>query len=206
MTLTELSTAVIDITGRPDLTALTDLFIKQATLKIHQQDYFYKDLFETGLDFGSEATLQQVDIKSIIPRWRANSYLRKSDVDGTPGDFIIDIKIPQNSLDSYNIIRENVYYVSGSLLNIRSSTAFRYTLYGCFRNPDVTTVGYDAGQSFVAIDHPFAIIADAASNIFKRVGKDSEAAFFRQTVWGDGRNDKGLIGDVIMTNTTTEGN
>jgi len=202
MTLTELVNGVYAVTNRPDLVALTEQFVKQATLKLHQLDFFYKDLFETGMIFGSPEIVQQVDIKSLIPRWRANKYLRKSDASGSLGNFIEDIKVPENSLDSYNIIRDDVYYVAGDLLNIRSSTALQYVLYGCFRYPDITTLSF---SSFIAIDHPYAIINDAATSIFKRVGKDSEAALMRTLVWGDGKNDKGLAGDIIMSNTATTG-
>jgi len=202
MVLAELVSGVYAVTNRPDLVALTDQFIKQATLKLHQLDFFYKDLFETGLIFGSPETIQQVDIKSLIPRWRANKYLRKSDANGALGDFIEDIVVPENSLDSYNVIRENVYYVAGNLLNIRSDSALQYVLYGCFRYPDITSLSFD---SWIAVDHPYAIINDAASSIFKRTGKDSEAAMMRTIVWGDGKNDRGLAGDIIMSNSRTTG-
>jgi len=200
MTLTELTNSVYSITNRSDLVAITDLYVKQSTLRLHHQGFFYKDLFETGIVFPSPDFLQQIDIKSVIPRWRATNYIRKSDINGSLGDFMEDIKVFQNSIDSYNVVRDDVYYISGNLINIRSSSMLQYALYGCYRNPDLTTAGYD---SFIAIDHPYAIINDAASNIFKRIGKDSEAALYRVIVWGDGRQDKGLVGDIIASNTTT---
>jgi hypothetical protein len=50
-TLAELQADVITITNRPDLVAETLLAVKKATLKMHQLDFFYKDLVESGLVF-----------------------------------------------------------------------------------------------------------------------------------------------------------
>ena len=39
------------ITNRPDLINETKLAVKAATLKIHQSDYYYRDLIEQGIAF-----------------------------------------------------------------------------------------------------------------------------------------------------------
>jgi hypothetical protein len=197
MTLTELINSVYSVTNRPDLVAQTDLMVKQATLKLHHSDYYYRDLFETGLVFGSPAFIQQADIKSLIPRWRANKYLRKSDVSGTPGNFF-ELVSTENVLDSYSVQREDIYYNAGDILQLKSSTQIQYCFYGCYRNPDITTAGF---SSFIAVDFPFAIITDAAASIFKRTGKDSESAELRLEVWGDpSKKRRGFVDDIRDSN------
>lgn len=200
MLLSELQTEVYSLTNRPDLVAETLTAIRSATLKLHQLDYFYKDLFETAVVFDSSEYLQQLEYRSIIPRWRALKYLRKLDTSSTPnvpGTFF-EVVVPENVLDSYKIHRENVCYVAGTVIQIRSNTQFQYGLLGCYRNPVITTAGYDAGNSFIAIEHPFAIIYDAAATVFKGVGKGDEEASYRNITGM-------LIQELVNTNVRSVG-
>ena len=50
-TFAELLADVYTLTNRSDLIAETKLAVKMATLKMHQRDYFYKDIRETGIQF-----------------------------------------------------------------------------------------------------------------------------------------------------------
>jgi hypothetical protein len=176
MTLAELTQAVYDITGRSDRTAETLTGIQAATLKAHHQDYYFKDIFESGLNFGSAEFIQSLDYRALMPRWRALKYLRKYDNAGqTPGMFL-DVLIPELVLDRYKIEKTDICYVAGAYVQIKSSTQEQYYLFGCYRNPDITTGNYD---SWIALDHPFAIIYDAAATVFKAIGKDEEAAAYR---------------------------
>jgi hypothetical protein len=50
---------------------------------------------------------------------------------------------------------------------------------GCYLNPDITTAGYN---SWIAKDHPYAIVFDAAATVFKAVGKDDEASAYRTMI------------------------
>ena len=116
------------------------------------------------------------------PRWRALKYIRKLDASSSPsvpGKFF-EVIVPENVLDDYLQHKEDVCYAAGEVLQIRSSTAFQYALLGCYRNPVITTAGYDAGNSFIAIEHPYAIIYDAVATVFKTIGKSDESAAYRQ--------------------------
>lgn len=175
--LASLISDVTTITNRPDLSAETKLAVKQATLKMHQLDFFPKDLFETGLSWNPAGFLQSLDYKTIAPRFRALSYLRKYS-DGVPGTFFTLLS-PTESLDRYCINKENVCYLAGDMLEIRSGTEDRYMLFGCYLNPDVTDDGF---SSWIANEHPYAIILDAASKVFKMIGFDEQAAYYKQEV------------------------
>ena len=65
-TFSDLTSDVMTITNRPDLIAETKLAVKAATLKIHQSDYYYKDLFETGLSWDTAAYTQEVDLSLLF--------------------------------------------------------------------------------------------------------------------------------------------
>lgn len=180
MTLAELVDAVYTITGRPDRVAETSLAIKSATLKAHQSDYYYKDLCEQLLTFASSDYVQQLEYRVTIPNFRAIKYLRYFDnVSLTAGKFLT-LVTPEQVLDAtYSIERSDIYYASGAIINIKLSTQQQYLLSGFYEYPNITDVGY---SSWVALDHPFVIIYDAAATVFKAIGKDEEAAAFRTLV------------------------
>lgn len=179
MTLAELIQEVYTLTGRPDRVAETLSAIKSATLKAHQCDFFYKDIFETGVAFATSDYIQQLDYRTLLPLWRANKYFRKYDNStGTPGKFLTLIQ-PELVLDRYQVEKDDIYYLAGAYMNVKSSTQEQYFLYGCYLNPDITQAGFN---SWIAKDHPFAIVFDAAATVFKAIGKDDEAAAYRNMV------------------------
>jgi hypothetical protein len=168
---------VYTLTNRPDLVAETKLAVKAATLKMHQTDYYYKDLYETGISFLSADYVQQLEYRDLIPKWRALKYLRKSDSLGEPGDFI-SLILPEQVLDTYGQTAVNVCYMAGDLLQIRSDTKLQYALLGCYVHPTITEVGY---SSWIALDHPYAIVYEAARAIADMTGlKEDAASLLRQ--------------------------
>lgn len=179
MILAELITEVYSLTGRPDRVAETLSAIKSATLKAHQTDYYYKDIFESGISFSTSDYIQSLDYRLLLPRWRALKYLRKyAPTTNTPAKEL-DIILPDNVLDSYKVTKTDVCYVAGAYVQINSSTQESVYLMGCYINPDITEAGY---TSWIANDHPYAIIFDAAATVFKAIGKDEEAAAYRTLV------------------------
>lgn len=179
MTLAELINEVYIITNRPDRVNETASAVRSATLKAHQVDYFYKDIFETGVAFDAAAYVQQLDYRTILPQWRALKYLRKFDpTTNTPGMLIKPVE-PLNIFDDYSLQKQDVCYIAGSNLNINSSTQQQYYLLGAYMNPNVTTAGFN---SWAAIDHPWAIIYEAAALVFQAIGKDEEFTKYRQVI------------------------
>jgi len=175
MTLTELISEVYTLTNRPDLVAQTSLAVRSATLKLHQMDFFYKDLYETGVAFSSAEYLQTIEYRTLLPRYRAFKYLKKTNLAGTEQGVVFSLIIPDNVLDDYQLNRENVCYVAGDAIQIRSSTQLQYVIFGCYINPDVVTATY---SSWIALDHPFAIIFEAAASVFKAVGDTEQFAAY----------------------------
>lgn len=195
MNFSDLCSEVYTLTGRPDRVAETESAVKSATLKAHQSDYYYKDIFESGIAFTTSDYVQNLDYRALLPRWRALKYLRKYDnTSGTPGKEL-DIIVPENVFDAYKIQKQDVCYVAGAYVQINSSTQEQYYLLGCYLNPDITIATYD---SWIALDHPYAIIFDAAATVFKAIGKDEEAATYRQMV-------PEQIGMIKMSNITPVG-
>ena len=170
---------VMSLTNRPDLVAETNLAVKAATIKAHQSDDYIKDFQEFSIQFSTSDYYQNLDYKNVIPLWRKPRYIRKYDAVGSaPADFLKYVE-PEKVIDSYGSDRLDIFYVAGSNLQIRSSTKLQYILVGAYLNPTVTALGY---SSWIADDHPFAIIYEAVAIIFKTVGYDEQVAAYRQLV------------------------
>lgn len=179
MTLTELIAEVYLLTNRPDLVSQTLSAVRSATLTLHRTDFYYKDIFETAVNFPQSEYLQQIEYQSLVPRWRSLKYLRKLDASAAPavpGKFF-DIITPEEVLDTYQLERNDICYVAGIWLQIRSSTAFQYALMGCYLNP-LTGSTNGTYESWIAVDHPWAIIYAAAANVSRMIGRDKEARGF----------------------------
>ena len=168
---------VLTITKRPDREDLIKLGIRMATLKAHQSDFFPKDLFETGLQFIPPfSNLQSFEYRALIPRWRAFKYLRKFDYTTPPGAAgkLFKFIQPEELLNrDFSYEEEDVCYLAGSMIEIRSSTKDQYMLHGCYVNPDVTETSY---KSWIAEEHPMAIIAGADAYVFKQTGYSEQAS------------------------------
>lgn len=175
---TELCDEVYTLTNRPDLIAETKLAVKAATLKLHQSDLYYKDLYEIGISFSTSDYVQSLEYRTVIPKYRQLKYIRKTDAAGTPGNFL-DVITPAMAVDKYNSIREDVCYAAGELIQIKSSNLLQYILFGCYVNPDITESGYN---SWIALDHPFAVIFEAAATVYKAIGQDDQSTTFRNLV------------------------
>lgn len=186
------------IVNRPDRENLVKLGIRMATLKAHQSDFYPKDIYETGLEFqpADVSYIQSLDYNTVVPRWRSFKYLRKFDYTtppGIPGELFTFIQ-PESVLDSYKLDKENVCYIAGDKLEIRSNTEDRYLLLGCYRHPDVQEATY---SSWIANEHPGIIIAGAAAYVFQQTGyveqanaQNAEVAdqfiLLRQQITGEG--------------------
>jgi len=186
MTLAELITEVYTVTNRPDLVAETTSALRSALLKAHRWEgnYFPKDLFETGISFPTPAYFQSIDYRTIIPRWRALKYLRKYDTNSYPppgeaGKFF-EVIVPEgrSSLDSYDINKEDVCYLAGEVIQVRSCTEIQYALLGCYINPAAGATD-DTYGSWLSTEYPWALIHLASATVLGAIGKLDEAQ--RQT-------------------------
>lgn len=175
MNFNELVAEVMLLTRRQDLQARTEQAVRAATLKAHHSDFFYKDLYEQSVEFGQEYYIQNFLPTDIFPNFRKVKYVRfwHGGVDGAPGAFLEPIQI-ENSLDAYECIKTNVFYMAGQLLQIRTSAPIKRCLFGAYLHPQITPV--NAYCSWIANEYPYAIIYEAARQIFKSIGLDAQTS------------------------------
>lgn len=179
MTFDELVAEVYLITNRPDLVAQTASAVKAATLKAHTTDYYSKDIYETGIEFTSSSYTQSLDYVTLISNFRTLKYLRRVTDDTDEKGIFLSILTPEETIDSYGNNKTDVAYVAGRVLEIRSAVAFKYALLGAYVLPIVRTGAY---SSWVAEQHPYAIIYEACRVMFKSIGYDEQSATFGRLV------------------------
>lgn len=179
MNLAELQAAVIALTNRPDLTALTLSAVQSATLKAHQSDFFPRDIYETGLSFSTAEYEQDFEVFSFIPRFRAIKYARIYDNDNSLPGLFFELVDPINVLDSYNTARTQVMYLGGAEIHFKATAEFQYALFGCYLNPDITSLTF---TSWIADYHFDAIVYEAAAIIFRSTGNLEKFRSMRELV------------------------
>ena len=177
-TFSEILADVYTLTKRSDLVAETKLAIKSATLKLHSRDYFPRDIYETGIVFSSADFTQTIEYSTLIPRFRQLKYIRKTDSAGELGAFLT-ILTPALSLDRYNVNRDDVVYLAGSELKIRSSTSLQYAILGCYLYPNLEESTY---SSWIAVAQPYLIILEAARIVLQGIGADSTARLLESQI------------------------
>ena len=194
-TLADLVNEVYTITNRPDLVAETTAAVKAATLKAHQTDFYYKDILEIPVEFPSDAYIQALEYRAIVPLYRALSYLRLTDSTGIDTGPLLDICTPHETIDNYGVNKTNIAYVAGQVIQIRADAKFQYIFLGCYVHPSIVDATYN---SWIANEHPYAIIFDACATIFKMIGFDEQAKMYRDMV-----NEQ--LAEVKISNIQAEG-
>lgn len=176
-TFAELVSDVHTITNRPDLVTETKLAVRVATLKAHQSDFFPKDMYEVGIQWPTPDYIQSIEYRALIPRWRAFKYLRKY-TNNTPG-VLFTLLTPEQVLDRYGLQKSDICYIAGEMLEIKSSSQDTNMILACYINP---VLDENAFSSWIALDHPYAIVYEAARTVFKQIGFDEQATQIRQEV------------------------
>lgn len=200
-TLTSLATDVYVLTNRPDLVAETRVALRKAIMKFHSADTFKRDLASRRLQMALFTPVQPNQFRWAIPLSEFPRFRRPSSLmyplDLTPPQWqtpapLIDwpagfMRTRQywettadNLFDSYNAERQNCYFISGSILNIKSGWGADYLDFSYYQYPLVPTVPSDTITSWICDQYPDAVIEDAAGTVFKMIGKDDEYQRFMQ--------------------------
>lgn len=182
MNFTELVDEVIAITKRPDLRTRTESAVRSSVLKAHTKDYFTKDIREAGVEFDAMNQVQSFIPKETYPRYRAPAYLRIYNTNsyelsgGSVGNFLNKREI-YDFKDSYGYDETDIYYQAGNQLNLRASCQFQRILMGFYQFPVITESGF---TSWIAEEYPYAIVFDAARDIFSSIGHTESAQSYAQ--------------------------
>jgi hypothetical protein len=220
MNLRELQDAVYVATNRPDLVELTLQRVLAATLKVHGIEFFPRDITACQVKFDQAAYIQSIDL-DVLPRFRKLSYFRKNDPafsafqqnptilppifynGGTPQQSVYQMTAMLNCIDPDNIFdifgyqKNDVCYLAGASILIKSSTPLNWGLIGFYQRPlpDAFTedngVSYPRYVSWIANDYPYAIVYDAAASILNSIGMLDAARMYDREPDPNKPQDKG---------------
>lgn len=176
--LAQLKADVLTIVKRPDLLDAIELHTKNAILKAHSADYWLPDLYENSFQFAVAATTYQLDVKTLVARWRKTKYLNVLDpITAEPTKKLTGILV-EKFVDGYSELRDYVFYEAGGYLKIRASGQEQTYGFGCYLYPDTTLTV----PSWIVDQFPFAVQYEAARTLFKSIGYDEQSASMEKLV------------------------
>jgi len=198
-TIANLAALVYVETNRPDLISETYNAVLASITKMHCLDYFPRDIVTSKIVFDSSAYIQELDT-TILPRWRAWKAIRKWDptyinYQSNPNNSLplisnslgfsanpsqalaffnmIDL---DDILDGYETEKVNVCYQAGTTLYMKSSTTFQQAFAFFYQYPNLDpTNSYANFSSWIADNHPYTIVYDAASAVLQKIGMTDAA-------------------------------
>jgi hypothetical protein len=171
---------VYTITNRPDLIAETKSALRMATAKLHSMDNFARDLVELTYPVAPSAVNVVINTSLSLPTMKGISYIRDTSGAATP-TILPKLFTPSNPRmlsDSYGVEILDIWWLAGTNLNIKSSTAVSSLAIGYYANPVLLPeVSY---SSWIANLEPYAIILEAAAYLFRMTGNAELQQHFSQ--------------------------
>lgn len=198
-TLNTLAADVYTITNRPDLVMETTVALKKSIRKLHGADTFKQDMSVKRLDITALTPIAPNQFRWLVPlsefervrRFKSVQYPQDliPPVWTTPAPLVDGSLIysrskeftqlsPDDLFDSYGYEKGNYYFIAGSSLTVRASYYIDYLDFYFYQWPLVPTDLDATVLSWIAEQYPDAIIEEAASSVFKMIGKDEEYARF----------------------------
>src|SRR5712691_472173 len=170
---------IVDDTNRPDKIEEIKRRVQRAVMKHHRKDFYKKDHTDAIYIFLTTDKEQVIDTTSL-DRFRSLSYARKFqtlDIQGNPitpttekGE--LSEVAPELAFDGYGFDKLDVMYRSGSDIKIRSSTSLDQLFIGYYQFPIIEPIANL--NSWIAVEYPGLIAAEAKARIFKDIGKEDE--------------------------------
>ncbi|CAN5950083.1 unnamed protein product [Sphagnum jensenii] len=187
---------VITETNRPDLIAETNQAVFEATLSAHSSDFYYKDILQAQMTFNTADYFQTVDT-TMLTNFRSFAFFRKAvpgptlyaPFDGSLSNplppisnnptnlpqvtyaFLNKIE-PDDIVDGYGYDKFDVWYQTGSSIQVKSSTTLSNAQIGWYAYPNLDIA--DAGAAFsswIANELPYVIVYKAAASVMQKIGQ-----------------------------------
>ena len=203
-TLNDIMNMVYTETNRPDMVAETQQAVIASTLKMHLRGYYWPDITPAIINTGSSSRITVIPV-SELPNFRQVAYIRPGDANQTiPTDLVnpcwenlqgtspqlpplfwgyadldpaglIEIIEPNDILDVNKYMRDNIAYLAGSNLYIRTAISLQYFQFAWYSYPTISPTTY---SSWIADQLPYAIVYDASSALFTKQGQQDVAATY----------------------------
>lgn len=164
------------LTARRDLDVETELALRTATVNAHLCDAFPRDLFVSQVQLPNAAYMASLNIPTLFPGLRGLSQIRPLDSQMLPM-----VLSPENQLeiielgdiyDDYGQLKNQVVYLAGDSVNVRSFMNCYGFLVSWFKSPLLRRAEYN---SWIAQLYPTVIVYWAASIVLDTNGNESKA-------------------------------
>lgn len=195
---------IYTITNRPDLIAETQLALRKATVKAHSADFWKGDIAIVPkyilptpiVDVTQPSSRFSINLAdpANFPNLRKVAYIKEyinpagqvsSAVSGwdtlianygtSPRQRNYDECSPEAVIDDYGTERTNYWYQAGKQVSLRVYSPILYATFGYYAYPNATPTGYN---SWIANEFPDLIVEEAASTVFRMIGKADESAAY----------------------------
>lgn len=176
-TFADLRTLVNGQTKRPELTAVTDLAIKTATLRAHHTDFYQRDQTSVLLTYtiptGNQVLVDIPNIFTTAARLRTPNFIQGEDATTLlPNENLGYVSDYKHLWNEYGELQPSRFALLGTGLKIRfAKPTGRCRLY-FFQNPNTAEVGY---SSWIADDFQEEIAYWAAGIVWARTGNLEQA-------------------------------
>lgn len=188
---------VVVLTARPDLADETALAVRTATRSIHTRQTFPRDVVGSLVKLPNAVYQVALDTQVLFTRFRAPSGLRALDSEFNPMSYpAIELVELGDIYDPvYGFLRQDIGYLAGTSLNIRTSVAVSGFAVEYFALPEVQPDRYN---SWIAQLMPEVIVYQAASIVAGLSGNEEKAR-----VW-QGMVDKMLFPELVANYLLTQ--
>lgn len=172
---------VIALTNRPDLTTETGVAIRAATISVHSKAAYPRDLMTQLVKIPNASYLTSIDAQLLLPRLRGLSRIQLVDASYAPLEFpeIAVIEIDDIRDEEYKVYRNNVAYIAGTAVNVRSTSLGYGFLVEYFQLPNVRRDSYN---SWIAQLAPDVIVYTAAALVFATNGNEEKSKSYMSLV------------------------
>lgn len=187
---------VVELTKRPDLESETAIAVRTATSSIHARAAFPRDSVVQLVKIPNSSFITSLDAQLLFPGLRGLSTVRLCDVNYDPMEFPeIEIVEMGDIYDPiYRTLRNNIAYLAGTSVIIRSGTAAYGFVVEYFKVPSVRRDSYN---SWIAQLSPDVIVHQAASLVFATNGNEEKSQKYAAIV------DKMLFPELLSNYLTT---
>lgn len=171
-TYAELRDLVYDLTKRPELTGVTALAVKQATLRAHQVDFFQRDARNVALTYtvptSGELFVTIPDIYTEAPRLRTPDFLQGEDLSTLlPNENLAYLNSYKLFWDENNELKLSHFTLQGDDLVASFAGATGRAVLYYYVNPIVLEGSY---SSWIADEYPEELAQWAAQIVWNRSG------------------------------------
>ena len=174
---------IIVLTNRPDLEDESHIALRAATRNAHFSDFYPRDCQISSIQLPSMGYTAQLDVPSLFPMLRGIDRIQLLDAQYLPVSFTPESQIQVAELgdiyDDFGRVRNNIAFLAGSNLNVRSILQGYGLLVTWFKSPQTKRELFD---SWIAQEYPEVITFWAASIVLDTSGNEAKAQKYLQLV------------------------